>query len=65
MAGCTIQSVVRRLRGFASDEQAVTAAEYAIILALIAVVSMATIGSIGSKFHTLYVTISGAMPEAL
>lgn len=65
MSGSRFQSLVESAKRFASDEQGPTAAEYAIILALIAVVSMATIGSIGSKFQVLYSTIAGAMPEAL
>ncbi|GMV97698.1 MAG: Flp family type IVb pilin [Phycisphaerae bacterium] len=44
------------------DEDGVTASEYAILLALIIIGSMAVIGSIGSKFAILYSTIAGALP---
>ena len=50
-------------RRFARDDQGPTATEYAIILALIILVSAGTIGSIGNKFAVLYTIITSALPD--
>lgn len=47
-----------------NEEDGVSATEYAIMLALIVVVSMAVIQSIGSNFQRLYLTIANTIDEA-
>lgn len=60
------QSFLRRHRGrsFLEDEAAVSATEYAILLAVLVVGSMAIIQSIGSSFRGIYLAIAAKIPEA-
>jgi Flp pilus assembly pilin Flp len=51
----------RRLISLLATQDAHAAAEYAILLAMIAVVSIGTIRSIGERFHTLYTMIANAV----
>lgn len=52
-------------RRFTSEGCAVAATEYAILVALIVVVSVGTIRTIGEKFLNLYTTIASAVGDTL
>ncbi len=51
--------------GFAAESRAATATEYAIMLALIIVVSVGVIRSIGEKFYNLYTAIANAVGNTI
>lgn len=53
----------RFVSGWLRDEEGVSGTEYAILLSLIVMGSMAVIGSIGEKFAVLYAIISDSLPE--
>ena len=46
---------------FSNDESGATAIEYGMIVALISVVIIATVDSIGAKLLTAFTTIDGAL----
>lgn len=51
------------LKSFFDDESGATAIEYGLIAALIAVVIITTVGTVGQKVsNTLFVRIAGALP---
>lgn len=54
------------IRGRASrvfaDDQAVSATEYAVLLALLVLVAVATINQIGDKIMNIYTAIEGTVP---
>ncbi|MEN6439543.1 MAG: Flp family type IVb pilin [Syntrophobacter sp.] len=50
------------LTRFIKDEEGVTMIEYAIIAALIAVISIATIGPLGTKVAALWTDIASHIP---
>ncbi len=53
---------LQRSRRFARDEDGPSAVEYAVMLALIVLVSFAAIGSVGRKMYDLYEIIDGSIP---
>lgn len=60
------QKLLRKRLGYLfSDQLAVTATEYAILLALIVMGSMGIIGTIGSKFQVLYTIIANAVGDTM
>ena len=65
MSSTNQQQTCKRSRRCPGDEQAVSATEYAIMLALIVLGSMATIGAIGAKFHVLYTMIANAVGDTI
>jgi pilus assembly protein Flp/PilA len=59
-----VQLDMKRLMArFARSEEGPTATEYAIMLALIVVVSISVVMSIGNRISGLYVIIEDAMPQ--
>ncbi len=52
----TIRAFVRRIRG---DEEGVTAVEYGLIAALIAVAIVTTVGSVGTALKAQFTAIAG------
>ena len=61
---CTRLRQFRQSAGrFGSDEKAVSATEYAILLSLLVLVCMAAIQGIGSRMINLYTAIDGSLPE--
>lgn len=48
---------------FFHEEEAVSATEYAVLLSLIVLVSIAAIGGIGSRVINIYNIIDDAMPD--
>jgi pilus assembly protein Flp/PilA len=59
------ESLRRLLMRFGGSEDGPTATEYAVMLALIIVVSVAVIQNIGESFLRLYTIIAGALPSGL
>lgn len=61
-------TLYRRFQGGAAkmlaDDQAVSATEYAVLLALLVLVAVATINQIGGKIMNLYTAIDGTIPVA-
>ncbi len=55
--------ISRLVRQWGRSEEGPTATEYAVILALIVVVSVGVIGSIGQRIAGLYTIIVGGMPD--
>jgi len=54
-----------RLVRFLASQDGPAATEYAILLAVIVVVSVGTIRSIGERFHTLYTMIADAVGNTM
>lgn len=48
---------------FAVEQDAVSATEYAILLALLVLVCVAAIGGIGARVINIYTAIDNSMPE--
>lgn len=57
-----MKSFVNCLKSFIRDEEGATATEYAVMLALIIVISLAGISALGEKVSTVFVDIESAMP---
>jgi pilus assembly protein Flp/PilA len=53
-----MKSLIKR---FADDESGATAIEYGLIAALIAVVCIGTLGTVGSKLNTKFTSISNGL----
>ncbi len=49
-------------RRFAADDQAASATEYAILLALLVLVAIVAIRGIGHRMHHIYENIDAVMP---
>ncbi len=56
------QAARRCLRRFLQDDSGPTAVEYAVLLAMIVLVSVAAIGGIGGRVINLYGAIEAAIP---
>ena len=54
---------MRSILDFLMDEEGATAVEYALMLALIAVIIIAAVTILGQKVQNTFTEISGAMPE--
>ena len=57
-----MQAFLNRAKSFLKSEDGPTATEYAVMLALIIVVSIAAIGSLGGKVNDIFVDVDGKMP---
>lgn len=57
-----MKGLVKRLKSFIREEEGATATEYAVMLALIIVISLAAISALGDKVSTVFVQIESAMP---
>ena len=57
--------LVRYIQRFAHDEEGVTAIEYGLIAALIAVVIIASVTIVGSKLDAVFTAVSTAIAAAL
>lgn len=53
-----MQEFVAQLSSLAADDDGVTLAEYAILLALVAMASFVGLHKLGNKLHTLFQTIA-------
>ena len=59
-----MKSLVLRVNRFLASEDGPTAVEYAVMLALIVVVCLATITTIGTKANFTFNEISNSLPAA-
>ena len=57
-----MKALVKKLQSFVKEEEGATATEYAVMLALIIVISLAAISALGNKVSTVFVNIESAMP---
>lgn len=57
-----MKGLVKRMKTFLKEEEGATATEYAVMLALIIVISLAAISALGDKVSTVFVNIESAMP---
>ena len=57
-------SLVSATRRFLSSEDGPTAVEYAVMLALIVIVCLTAIGSIGSKANTTFTNVAASLGGA-
>ncbi len=55
---------MKKLMGFLKDEDGVTAIEYGLIAALIAVVIIVSVGLIGASLNDIFTLISGELDDA-
>jgi len=57
-----MKGLMNRMKAFLKEEEGATATEYAVMLALIIVISLAAISALGDKVSTVFVNIESAMP---
>ncbi|MFQ5429818.1 MAG: Flp family type IVb pilin [Phycisphaerae bacterium] len=57
-----MKGLLNRVKAFWKDEEGATATEYAVMLALIIVISLAAISALGDKVSDVFVDIESAMP---
>ena len=57
-----MEALAKRIKSFLSEEEGATATEYAVMLALIIIVSIAAIGALGDKVSATFVNIESALP---
>ena len=57
-----MKTLVRKMRSFLRSEDGPTVTEYAVMLALIIVVCIATITLIGNKVKSVFTNIEGGLP---
>jgi len=57
----TIKNARRNVKHFLSDESGPTAVEYAVMLALIVVVCLTAISSIGTKSNTTFTRVANSI----
>lgn len=57
-----MEALAKRIESFLSEEEGATATEYAVMLALIIIVSIAAIGALGDKVSATFVNIESALP---
>ena len=57
-----MKGIVNRIKSFIRDEEGATATEYAVMLALIIVISLAAISALGDKVSDVFVDIESQMP---
>lgn len=57
-----MKGIVNRMKSFIRDEEGATATEYAVMLALIIVISLAAISALGDKVSDVFVDIESQMP---
>ncbi|MBY4866414.1 Flp family type IVb pilin [Burkholderia sp. Bp9017] len=60
-----MSKIILKVRGFVQDEQGVTAIEYGLIAALIAVGIIAALSTIGTDLKTVFSTIADDLTSAV
>jgi Flp pilus assembly pilin Flp len=58
-----LKTLRRRLARLTCDEAAVSTTEYAVMTALIVLVSMAVISSVGNRLYDIYDVLDAALPS--
>ncbi|MFI8397040.1 MULTISPECIES: Flp family type IVb pilin [unclassified Pseudomonas] len=64
MLGLNLDYVIARARAFARSEEGASAIEYAIVVAMVAVVVVAFITPIGERILAIFDSILNALPAA-
>lgn len=59
-----MNALIQGLKSFHQDEEGVTAIEYGLIAALIAVVIIVAVTSVGANLNAIFTTIAGALANA-
>ncbi len=59
-----MQGFLNRAKSFLKSEDGPTATEYAVMLALIIVVSIAAIGTLGTKVNDIFTDVNAKLPVA-
>ncbi len=59
-----MKSLAKKMQRFLTSEDGPTAVEYAVMLALIVIVCLTAIGSIGSKANTAFNTVATSLAPA-
>lgn len=57
-----MKHLVKRIKSFVREEEGATATEYAVMLALIIIISIAAISALGDKVSSVFVQIESALP---
>ncbi|HPF38372.1 MAG TPA: Flp family type IVb pilin [Phycisphaerae bacterium] len=57
-----MKGITNLVKSFIRDEEGATATEYAVMLALIIVISLAAISALGTKVSDIFVDVESAMP---
>lgn len=57
-----MKGLIQRVKSFLREEEGATATEYAVMLALIIVISLGAISALGTKVSSTFVDIETAMP---
>jgi pilus assembly protein Flp/PilA len=57
-----MKALINRVKSFIREEDGATATEYAVMLALIIVISLGAISALGTKVSSTFVDIETAMP---
>ena len=60
-----MEKIVQYVKQFLNDEEGVTAIEYGLIAALIAVVIIASVTLVGTQLRAVFTAISAALTTAL
>ena len=60
-----MEKIVQYVKQFLNDEEGVTAIEYGLIAALIAVVIIASVTLVGTQLQAVFTRISGALTTAI
>ncbi len=58
-----MKGITNLVKSFIRDEEGATATEYAVMLALIIVISLAAISALGTKVSDIFVDVEAAMPD--
>lgn len=58
-----MKGITNLVKSFIRDEEGATATEYAVMLALIIVISLAAISALGTKVSDIFVDVEAAMPN--
>ena len=59
-----MKTLLERTKSFLRSEDGPTATEYAVMLALIIVVCIAAIGTLGGRVNTMFGSVTGALDSA-
>ena len=58
-----METLIRKIRIFFHEQDGPTVTEYAVMLALIIVVCIASITLIGNKVRTMFTNLEGGLPD--
>jgi pilus assembly protein Flp/PilA len=58
-----MKRAIENVKGFLGNEEAATATEYAVVLGLIVVVSIAAMTTLGTKIKAIFTSVTTQMPS--